>query len=47
MVVFGERLAAAEWLGIACIGAGLVIITITALRAHRDLSTATAPPEGG
>jgi drug/metabolite transporter (DMT)-like permease len=42
MLVFGERLAPAEWLGIACIGAGLVIITIAALRAHRDLVPPTA-----
>ena len=47
MIVFGERLTSAEWLGIACIGAGLVIVTITALRAHRDVPPATAPLEGG
>jgi drug/metabolite transporter (DMT)-like permease len=46
MLIFGERLTAAEWTGIACIGAGLVIITINALRAHRDVAPATAPPEG-
>jgi drug/metabolite transporter (DMT)-like permease len=37
MLVFGERLTSAEWLGIACIGAGLVIISFNALRAHRDV----------
>ena len=42
MLVFGERLTAAEWLGIACIGAGLVIITISALRAHRELVPPTS-----
>ena len=46
MLIFGERLTAAEWSGIACIGAGLVIITINALRAHREVAPATAPPEG-
>jgi drug/metabolite transporter (DMT)-like permease len=46
MLIFGERLTAAEWTGIACIGAGLVIITINALRARRDVAPATAPPEG-
>jgi drug/metabolite transporter (DMT)-like permease len=46
MLIFGERLTAAEWMGIACIGAGLVIITLNALRAHRDVAPATAPPEG-
>ncbi len=35
MLVFGERLTRSEWTGIACIGAGLVILTLTALRAAR------------
>ena len=47
MVVFGERLTSAEWLGIACIGAGLVIVTINALRARLDVPPVTSPPEGG
>ena len=47
MVIFDERLTSAEWLGIACIGAGLAIVSFNALRAHRDLPPATAPLEGG
>ncbi len=35
MLVFGERLTRSEWTGIACIGVGLVILTVTALRAAR------------
>ena len=31
MLVFGERLTSAEWAGIACIGAGLAIISVNAL----------------
>jgi drug/metabolite transporter (DMT)-like permease len=42
MLVFGERLAPGEWLGIACIGAGLAIISVNALRAHRDVVPPTA-----
>ena len=37
MIVFGEHLTGAEWSGIACIGAGLVIISWSALRARRDV----------
>ena len=47
MLVFGERLTPAEWLGIASIGAGLAMISMNALRAHRDVAPATAPLEGG
>jgi len=47
MLVFGERLTGAEWLGIASIGAGLAIISMNAIRAHRDVPPATAPLEGG
>ena len=47
MLVFGERLTSAEWAGIACIGAGLAIISVNALRAQRDVAPATAPLEGG
>jgi len=47
MLVFGERLTPAEWLGIASIGAGLAIISMNALRARRDVASATAPLEGG
>jgi drug/metabolite transporter (DMT)-like permease len=35
MAIFGERLTSSEWTGIACIGAGLVILSVTALRAAR------------
>jgi drug/metabolite transporter (DMT)-like permease len=42
MLIFGERLTAAEWMGITCIGAGLVLITINTLRAHRELVPATS-----
>ena len=35
MAVFGERLTPREWIGIACIGAGLLIVTWRALRAAR------------
>ena len=49
-VVFDERLASTEWIGIALIGVGLVIVTWVALRANRrggDALTGTAPLEGG
>jgi drug/metabolite transporter (DMT)-like permease len=42
MIVFGERLTVAEWSGIACIGAGLVIISGNALRARRDVVPPTS-----
>ncbi len=48
--VFGERLSASEWTGIALIGAGLVIVTAIALRSSRRGATAlavAAPGEGG
>ena len=47
--VFGERLSTAEWTGIALIGAGLVIITASALRSRREVTALTpaAPCEGG
>jgi drug/metabolite transporter (DMT)-like permease len=35
MLVFGERLAANEWVGIAAIGAGLVVLSLQAWRAAR------------
>ena len=31
MAVFGERLSASEWIGIGCIGIGLVVISVTGL----------------
>ena len=42
MAVFGERLTAAEWGGIACIGVGLAIVSLHAYRASR--ARAQAPP---
>jgi drug/metabolite transporter (DMT)-like permease len=50
MLVFGERLAANEWTGIALIGAGLAILAGIAWRqSRRDASavTAPAPLDGG
>jgi drug/metabolite transporter (DMT)-like permease len=41
MLVFGERLGTTEWLGIGCIGAGLAIISLQALRAPREAGTPT------
>ena len=46
MAVFGERLAPTEWLGIASIGAGLVILSFSAWRASRPAPEST-PFEGG
>ena len=46
MPVFGERLAPNEWIGIACIGAGLAMITVNALvgaRRRASLAEPTAP----
>lgn len=45
MVVFGERLAANEWAGIALIGAGLAILAM--LAARREAAVAPAPLDGG
>jgi drug/metabolite transporter (DMT)-like permease len=49
MVVFGERLTAAEWLGIAAIGGGLVIVSVRAWIASRRGEGAVETPaiEGG
>jgi drug/metabolite transporter (DMT)-like permease len=50
MLVFGERLSAAEWTGIGFIGAGLVVISLRAWRASREERRgADEPPvlEGG
>ena len=50
MLVFGERLAANEWTGIALIGAGLAILAGIAWRqSRRDAAavTAPAPLDGG
>jgi drug/metabolite transporter (DMT)-like permease len=50
MAIFGERLNAQEWIGIACLGAGLVMISAQAYAAGRRGGAATiipAPGEGG
>jgi len=50
MLIFGERLRPAEWLGIGCIGAGLVIISLRAWLASRRGERAAPEPvplEGG
>jgi drug/metabolite transporter (DMT)-like permease len=49
MAVFGERLNALEWLGIAAIGAGLAIVSVRAWRAARrgEGSVETPAIEGG
>jgi drug/metabolite transporter (DMT)-like permease len=50
MLVFGERLTAAEWLGIASIGAGLAIVSVRAWLAGRrgEREVVEAPAiEGG
>jgi len=50
MLIFGERLTASEWSGIACIGAGLAIVSWNAWRASRQGDTSPPPPtplEGG
>ena len=49
MAVFGERLAANEWLGIGLIGAGLVLISAQALLGRRSapLPATPTPVDGG
>ena len=50
MLIFGERLSAAEWLGIASIGAGLAIVSVRAWLASRrgEREVVEAPAiEGG
>jgi drug/metabolite transporter (DMT)-like permease len=50
MLVFGERLTSGEWLGIALIGVGLVLLTVEARRGGRRASalpTEPTPLEGG
>ena len=48
-LLFGERLSGAEWTGIALIGAGLVLVTASALRSRRETTALApaAPCEGG
>jgi len=50
MLFFGERLTRVEWTGIACLGAGLVIVSLHALRESRRGGApivAPTPLEGG
>jgi len=48
MAVFGERISASEWAGIACIGAGLAVLCVIALRrAARDDAVLVVAGEGG
>ena len=50
MLIFGERLTANEWTGIACIGVGLAIVSYNAWRASRQGDPTPPPPtplEGG
>jgi len=49
MIIFGERLTVEEWLGIAAIGAGLVIVSVRAWRLSRRGGEAVEAPaiEGG
>lgn len=50
MILFGERLTASEWFGIACIGAGLAIVSVTAWRASRrgePVAPTPTPLDGG
>ena len=49
MAIFGERLTASEWAGIASIGGGLVVLTALALRTPRPAAVTDVVPigEGG
>jgi drug/metabolite transporter (DMT)-like permease len=50
MLIFGERLAASEWIGIGCIGAGLALISLRAWWGSRRGEAPPLPPlplEGG
>lgn len=50
MLVFGERLAGHEWLGIACIAAGLGIVSYHGWRANRQgerIAAEPTPLDGG
>ena len=45
MLIFGERLTLLEWSGIACLGAGLLLISLRAWQASREgRRDAAAPP---
>jgi drug/metabolite transporter (DMT)-like permease len=47
MAIFGERLASNEWMGIACIAAGLVVLVLRALRAGAAAPARPVPAGGG
>jgi len=50
MLIFGERLAPGEWIGIGCIGAGLVMVSLQSWLASRRgerPAPAPLPLEGG
>jgi drug/metabolite transporter (DMT)-like permease len=47
MALFGERLTGSEWAGIACIGAGLAVLTLLALRAPGRAAEVVVVGEGG
>jgi drug/metabolite transporter (DMT)-like permease len=47
MAVFGERLSASEWAGIACIGAGLAVLCVLALREPARTGEVVVTGEGG
>lgn len=47
MAVFGERLTASEWAGIACIGAGLAVLCGIALRTPAQAPPPVVVGEGG
>ena len=47
MIVFGETLDAVEWTGIACIGAGLALVTARNLRAHSRAAAKRRAPVAG
>jgi drug/metabolite transporter (DMT)-like permease len=51
MAIFGERLTAGEWAGIACLGVGLAILSAQSIaavrRGEREPSPATPTPLDG
>jgi drug/metabolite transporter (DMT)-like permease len=51
MAIFGERLTTSEWAGIACLGAGLAILTAQSIaavrRGEREPKPATPTPLDG
>ena len=47
MAIFGERLTSSEWAGIGCIGAGLLALTINAIRSGRGMAAGSGIVVGG